>query len=120
MNRCQGCGFLAEEAELLPPPPVDRHASPQCRQRYGVLLSRSYAEAEYRRSHQLLVDAYAARHPEATDRRQVQRPALCLMTLCLFVETGAEVGDGPQLYKRMMSPRPDYFHALAPPDLTGC
>ncbi|MBN6058524.1 hypothetical protein JYK22_41780, partial [Nonomuraea sp. RK-328] len=45
--------------------------------------------------------------------------ALCLMTLCLFVEDGADPREGPALHKRMMTGRPDYFHRLRPPRLDG-
>lgn len=114
---CPGCGFVAPAAGGAPPDGYG--ASAECWGRYGELLARSYAEAAYRHVHQLVVDAYIAQHPGGDSRQEVQRLALCLMTLCLFVEDGADPRDGPALHKRMMAGRPGYFRRLPPPPWQG-
>jgi Family of unknown function (DUF5946) len=112
---CPGCGL--REPDTGGTPPAEREAFAECWQRYGELLARSYSQP-YRGVHQLVVDAYAAQHPGGQTRREIQRVALCLMTLCLFIENGADPREGPALHKRMMANRPD-FHWLQPPPLRG-
>ncbi|WP_328808712.1 DUF5946 family protein [Nonomuraea montanisoli] len=114
---CPGCGLAAPAGGGARPDAYG--ASAECWERYGELLARSYGIAGHRPVHQLVVDAYVAQHPGGDGRREVQRLALCLMTLCLFVEEGADPRDGPALHKRMMAGRPDYFHWLRPPRLDG-
>ncbi|MBE1558747.1 DUF5946 family protein [Nonomuraea africana] len=114
---CPGCGLVAPATGG--PLPRERGASAECRERYGELLARSYGIAEYRHVHQLVVDAYIVQHPAGDSRREIQSVALCLMTLCLFVEGAADPRDGAMLHKRMMADRPGYFHWLRPPPLHG-
>lgn len=115
-STCPGCGLTALRPAGPPPAPApERHtASDACWSLYGELLARSYADADYRRVHQLVVDAYTAEHAGLTGRRDVQLVGLCLMTLCLFVEDGVDPAEGPALHQRMMATRPD-FSWLAPP-----
>ncbi|MCP2166479.1 DUF5946 family protein [Goodfellowiella coeruleoviolacea] len=116
VSTCPGCGLSRPDAGGVGP--TERTASAACAERYGELLARSYGIAEYRPVHQIVVDAYAAQHPGGTSRREIQRVALCLMTLCLFIEDGADPRDGPVLHKRMVATRPD-FHRLDPPAHRG-
>lgn len=119
---CPGCGLVHEARGR--PRPAKRGATGECFEEYGILLDRSYSRAEYRPAHQLVVDAYICQHP-GTSRREVQSTALCLMTLCLFCADAADPADpadpadGPWLHAMMMRGRPDFFHHLDPPDLTG-
>ncbi|MBT2226963.1 DUF5946 family protein [Nonomuraea sp. NEAU-A123] len=117
MTSCPGCGLVAPATGG--PFPDERGASAECWGRYGELLARSYGIAEYRHVHQLVVDSYIAQHPGGDSRRAVQGVALCLMTLCLFVEDDADPREGAALHKQMMADRPDYFHWLRPPPLHG-
>jgi hypothetical protein len=116
MATCPGCGLTTPDTGGAPP--AELAASAGCWERYGQLLARSYGIEAYRGVHQLVVDTYVAQHPGGTTRRQVQTLALCLMTLCLFIEDGADPREGPALHKRMVANRPD-FHWLQPPPLHG-
>ena len=103
---CPGCGVSAAAAGGGAPP-VEHHASAGCYALYCQVLARDYANPEYYRlAHQVVVDDYAAQHAGGTSRREIQTVALCLMTLCLFVEGGVAPADGPALHKRMVAQRP--------------
>ncbi|MCE7010676.1 DUF5946 family protein [Kibdelosporangium philippinense] len=115
-SACPGCGLVLPDTGRTPP--AERGASAACFERYGELLARSYGIAAYRPVHQIVVDACIAQHPGGTSRRETQAIALCLMTLGLFVEDGADPRDGAELHKKMVANRPE-FHPLAPPPLTG-
>jgi hypothetical protein len=67
--------------------------------------------------HQLLVDAHAVQHPDGDDPRAVQSVGIHLMTLCLFIERGADTGLGTQLHRPMVE-RP-VFHRLTAPSSRG-
>lgn len=111
---CPSCGLIGEEpgeTGLAGHP-----ASAACWAAYGRLLARSYGDPDRRRVHQMAVDAYVTQHPGGGDRRAVQTVALCLMTLCLFVEDAVDPAEGPALHKAMVSRRPR-FTQLAPPEL---
>ena len=95
-SNCPGCGLIAPGTGA--PRPADRNASPGCWAVYETVLSRSYGLAAYRPVHQIVVDAYIAQHPMSSTRREVAAVALCLMTLCLFVEEGADPRDGAELH----------------------
>lgn len=116
MSTCPGCGLTS--LETTGPAPEEQLASAACWALYGQALARSYTDPGYRAVHQMIVDAYAAQHAGGTSRRQVQTVALCLMTLCLFIEHGTEPVQGPALHKQMVARRPD-FTWLAPPDQHG-
>lgn len=45
----------------------------------------------------------------------MQTVALCLMTLCLFVEDGVPVADGPRLHQQMLAHRPPLRWLEPPP-----
>lgn len=66
----------------------------------------------------MIVDAYAAQHAGGTSRREVQSVALCLMTLCLFIENDVDPAQGPALHKQMVVHRPNFVW-LAPPKQLG-
>ncbi|MCX5206482.1 DUF5946 family protein [Streptomyces sp. NBC_00237] len=117
MTSCPGCGLAAPATGG--PLPAERVASAECWQRYGELLARSYTVADCRHVHQLVVDSYVAQHAGGESRREIQTVALCLMTLCLFVEDDADPREGPALHRRMMADRPAYFHWLEPPPQIG-
>ncbi|HEY1179740.1 MAG TPA: DUF5946 family protein [Phytomonospora sp.] len=112
MVTCPGCGLVTAASTAHVPP--DRDASPGCWELYETVLARSYALDGYRPVHQIVVDAYIAQHPLSETRRQIAAVALCLMTLCLFVEEDADPRDGAELHKRMVARRPE-FHALPVP-----
>lgn len=113
-STCPGCGLIAADTDEAPP---DKHgASPACWELYGTLLARSYGDPAYRHVHQMVVDAYAVQHPVGNTRREIQTVALCLMTLCLFIEDDVDPQHGPRLHKRMVANRPD-FRWLEPPPL---
>ena len=111
-STCPGCGLTALKA--AGPAPQEQAASAACWAAYGQLLSRSYTDRNYWAVHQIVVDAYAAQHAGGTSRREVQAVALCLMTLCLFIEHDVDPVQGPALHKRMVARRPD-FTWLTPP-----
>lgn len=113
---CPSCGLVTPTTDR--PQPLERNASPGCWTVYETVLARSYGLPAYRPVHQIVVDAYIAQHPMSTTRREIAAVALCLMTLCLFVEEDADPRDGAELHKRMVARRPA-FHALEAPDLTG-
>ena len=113
---CPGCGLVAPDHGE--PAPAEHRASAACSAAYGQVLARSYTDPACRRVHQMVVDAYAAQHAGGTTRRQVQTVALCLMTLCLFVEDDVDITEGPALHKAMVAHRPD-FTWLAPPPRPG-
>ena len=113
-STCPGCGLTVPESAGPAQAPAEQASSAACCALYGELLSRSYTDVRYRAVHQLVVDAYAAQHAGGTGRREVQAVALCLMTLCLFVEDGVDPGKGPALHKRMVAHRPN-FTWLTPP-----
>ncbi len=104
-GRCPGCGLTAPETG--DDPPAEHVASAACYRLYGQLLARDYSDAGYyRAAHQMVVDAYAAQHAGGTSRREVQSVALCLMTLCLFVEAGVDPAQGPRLHQQLVANRP--------------
>jgi len=109
---CPACGLTAPITSG--PSPDEVNASAGCFALYGELLALEFTDPAYRRVHQVTVDAYAAQHAGGTSRREVQTVALCLMTLCLFIENGVDPAEGPALHKRMVARRPD-FTWLAPP-----
>lgn len=116
LSTCPGCGLSAPAAGG--PVPEDHVASAECWAAYGRLLACSYRDPDRRAVHQMIVDAYAAQHAGGTSRRQVQTVALCLMTLCLFIEDDVDPARGPALHKQMVARRPE-FTWLAPPPLAG-
>lgn len=100
-------------------PPVEHRASAGCYAIAGEVLARDYSDPDYYRlAHQIVVDAYAAQHGGGSSRREVQTVALCLMTLCLFIEQGVAPEHGPSLHQRMTVRRPQ-FTRLEPPDMHG-
>jgi len=76
-----------------------------------------YSDASRMAFHQLVVDAYAVQHPDGDDPRAVRSGAIHLMTLCLFLERGADPALGTRLHRQLVK-RP-VFHLLAPPASRG-
>ena len=91
--------------------------SPACWVRYGDLLATQYSNPERMAFHQIIVDAYAVQHPGGHDPRAIQSVGIHLMTLCMFLERGADPVLGTRLH-RFMVERP-VFHHLAPPSSRG-
>lgn len=91
--------------------------SPACWLRYGELLAVQYADQRRMAFHQLIVDTYAVQHSDGDDPRAVQSVGIHLMTLCLFLERGADPSLGTRLHRRMVG-RP-VFHQLEPPSSPG-
>lgn len=111
---CPGCGLTAAFTTTALPP-AELVASGPCYEVYGELLAQDYNDRDYYRvAHQMVVDAYAAQHAGCTTRRGVQSVALCLMTLCLFVEEDIDPAQGPTLHQRMAANRPAFIW-LSPP-----
>jgi hypothetical protein len=111
-----GCGLTAPDTGG--PARAELTASPTCYRLYGELLARDHSDPDYRRVHQMNVDAYAAQHAGGTSRREIQTVGLSLMTLCLFCDHGIDPAEGPALHKQMFDHRPD-FTWLAPPPQYG-
>lgn len=115
VEACPGCGLV------LPISDGPTHAyigsSASCWELFGELLAREFSNPAYFRTHQLTVDTYAVQHPGAPERRSAQSVGLHLMTLCLFLEQGADPTDGPKLHERMVG-RPE-FYWLEPPPKSG-
>ncbi|OHV57198.1 hypothetical protein CgIS1_22400 [Frankia sp. CgS1] len=106
---CPGCGLmLPEPPEQIPGQAAA--ASAGCWLLYTEMLGRSYNDPARYSSHQLLVDSYTAQHVDWSQPRRVQGLSICLMTLCLFLEDGADPREGPRLHRRMVA-RP-VFHPL--------
>lgn len=98
---CPGCDgtFLDVDG------PVHRYmtSSGGCWRGFGEVLADDYSSPERMKVHQLVVDAYAAQHPgDGSLLQQVQSVGLHLMTLCLFVEQGADPALGTALHRRMV------------------
>ena len=104
---CPGCGSSFPLSEG----PVHRYmtSSPGCWQAFTAVLAADYASPERMSFHQLVVDAYAAQHPGGDAPKQVQSVGLHLMTLCLFLEHGADPAQGTALHRRMVR-RPAFHH----------
>lgn len=114
ISTCPGCGYeAADQAAPITEPP----ASAACYSCYTQLLARSYSQPAYRGVHQMVVDTYNAQHPGGREHRAIQAVAVCLMTLCLFLEDGVDPAEGPQLHKAMAD-RP-MFTWLPAPNLHG-
>jgi hypothetical protein len=96
-------------------------SSPECWAAFGRLLAVQYGDSTRMAYHQLVVDAYAVQHPGAggqdPDPRAVQSVGIHLMTLCLFLEHGADPALGTQLHRTMVE-RPA-FHPLQAPESLG-
>jgi len=115
---CPGCGLT------LPATAGPRHpymtASPECWSSYSLLLAAQYSDPERMAFHQLVVDAYAVQHPGSPDPepdpRAVQSVGIHLMTLCLFLEFGADPALGPRLHSAMAA-RPVFTYLPAPSSL---
>ncbi|MFJ5221355.1 DUF5946 family protein [Streptomyces sp. NPDC088400] len=75
----------------------------RCRAPYLELLAASYNDADRQPLHQLLVDSCVAQHPGGGDPRSVRRLSICLMTLCMVVESDADPRLGPRLHRRMVA-----------------
>lgn len=111
-TRCSGCGVRLPAVNAPVHPYMT--SSPACWLRYGNLLAAQYSNPKRMAFHQVVVDAYAAQHPDGDDPRAVQSLAIHLMTLCLFLEDGIDPSQGPRLHRRMID-RPVFHHLEAPP-----
>ena len=93
-------------------------SSAACWALFGRLLARELGDPAYFPVHQLTVDTYAVQHPGEPERRSIQSVGLHLMTLCLFLERGADATTGPALHKLIMASPPE-FRWLEPPPSPG-
>ncbi len=122
-STCPSCGAVLPDASDTPAGPTHPYmtSSPECWAAFGSLLAVQYNDPERMVYHQLLVDAYAVQHPGSDpgdpDPRAVQSVAIHLMTLCLFLEHGADPALGTRLHKAMVK-RPS-FHPLPAPESLG-
>ncbi|HET6818310.1 MAG TPA: DUF5946 family protein [Mycobacteriales bacterium] len=105
---CPGCGGRFAPGDGPTHPYME--SSPGCWRVFGEVVAADYSSVARMTFHQVIVDAYAAQHPGAGDRRQVQSVGLHLMTLCLFLEHDVDPALGPELHRRMID-RP-LFHRL--------
>jgi Family of unknown function (DUF5946) len=112
---CPGCGAVLFAVEVPTHPYME--ASPACWKRYEQLLAVQYSDPARMAFHQLVVDAYAVQHPDGEDPRAVRSVAIHLMTLCLFLERGADPALGPRLHRQMV--QTPMFHRLAAPTSPG-
>jgi hypothetical protein len=112
---CPGCGLLLERVDGPKHPYLGASAS--CWALYGEVLAREYSDPALLGCHQLTVDAYSVQHPSKPDRRMTQSVVLHLLTLCLFLERGADPRHGPALHKRLVG-RGSWFW-LDPPRPNG-
>lgn len=112
---CPGCGGSFPLLEG----PSHRYmiGSRGCWHAFTCVLAADYVSPERMSFHQLVVDAYAAQHPSGNAQQQVQSVGLHLMTLCLFLEHGADPAQGTQLHRRMV--RRPAFHRLERSDPGG-
>ena len=112
---CPGCGISLPDSDG--PTHAYLNASPACWALYGEILAREYSDLERFVVHQLTVDTYAVQHSVGSDPRSRQSLALHLMTLCLFLERGADPRTGPALHKRLIGRRVE--QELDPPRPNG-
>jgi hypothetical protein len=88
-------------------------SSPACWEGYEALLAAQYASPERMAFHQLVVDAYAAQHPDGDDPRAIRSVGIHLMTMAMFLEDGVDPALGTSLHRRMV--RRPVFHRLCRP-----
>jgi hypothetical protein len=112
---CPGCGLSLRVVEG--PSHAYMTCTPACWSRYGDLLAAQYSSRDRMAFHQLIVDSYAVQHPGGQDARAVRSVGIHLMTLCLFLETGADPDLGASLHRRMVQ-RP-VLGWLEPPLVRG-
>jgi hypothetical protein len=110
LSTCAGCGVVLPE--FVGPTHRYMTSSAACWDRFGQVLAADYSDPERMAFHQVVVDAYAAQHPGDGSRVAAQSVGLHLMTLCLFLEHGADPVHGTALHQKMIG-RPDY-RALTP------
>ena len=117
MGSCPGCAGAFPDVDGPTHPYME--SSPGCWRSFGEVLAADYSSSDRMAFHQIVVDAYAAQHPGAGDRRQVQSVGLHLMTLCLFLDHDVDPAQGPQLHRRMVR-RPEFrrLHRSGAGDLT--
>ncbi|HEX6208845.1 MAG TPA: DUF5946 family protein [Actinomycetota bacterium] len=114
MSRCPGCGV--ELPQRAGPTHAYFNCSPECWATYGEVAGRVLQDAAVAgRTHQLLVDAYAAQHPggEHPDKSV----AIHLVGLHLMLERGVPPARIPPLYHRMASREGPWPHLPPPQDL---
>lgn len=104
LTACPGCGVCLPDVDGTTHSYLN--ASAACWALYGEVLAREYGDPERFIVHQLTVDAYAVQHSGGSDPRAMRSLALHLMTLCLFIERGADPSAGPVLHKRLVGRYP--------------
>jgi len=112
---CVGCGVVLPRFDGPSHPYM--LCSPGCWHGYGELLAVQYTDPERLRFNQLVVDAFAAQHPGDGSPPAVRSVGIHLMTLCLFLERGADPAHGHELH-RLILERPA-FHRIERPEPAG-
>ncbi len=102
ISACPGCGVNLPVLEGSAHPYMT--CTPACWAAYGNLLAVQYQHPERMRFHQLVVDTYAVQHPDkAGEPRAVRSVGIHLMTLCLFLEHGADPALGTRLLQQLFA-----------------
>jgi len=115
-ERCIGCGALVSAITLPTHAYID--ASPGCWHTYREVLAKQMGYITYRRIRQLTVDAYAAQHPGATERRPRQSIEVHLLSLYFLVEEWLDPRLATHRISQMLTERRE-FPRLIPPSTLG-
>ncbi len=116
LMRCFGCGGLFPDIEGT----THRYiaSSTGFWAAYGEVLARQYTDANYEGAGQLTIDAYAVQHPGRPSAQSIQSVALHLISLCLLLERGVELGTATEGISAAAKDK-RRFAWLAPPETMG-
>ena len=115
MIRCIGCGGLVPRMEG----PTHRYleSSPGCWHVYGEVLSREYTDPAFAALHRLTVDSYAVQHPGRPSPQSIQSVCVHLMSLCLVLERGVDVGYATRAMQAAVREKNRFVWLTPPPSL---
>lgn len=116
MRPCVGCGALVPDTDDVTHTYIG--ASPGCWSLYGGVLEKEYGDYRYGRVHRLGVDAYAAQHPGAPERRSIKSVAMHLIALHLELEKRV-ASDRIMRAMQRAADRSESFVWLDPPASPG-
>ena len=113
--RCIGCGGLVPRMEG----PTHRYleSSPGCWHVYGEVLSREYSDPAFAAPHRLTVDSYAVQHPGRPSPQSIQSVCVHLMSLCLVLEHGVDVGYATRAMQAAVRKKHRFLWLTPPPSL---
>ncbi|NQU47906.1 MAG: hypothetical protein HQ519_04610 [Planctomycetes bacterium] len=113
---CFSCGAIVPDWDG----PTHRYmeSSAGCWKIYGDVLAREYEDPAFWPLHRLTVDSYALQHPGQSSSQTIQSNRLHLMSLCLFLERGADQIFVSRMIKLWAQDQGDY-EWLAPPSSLG-